>query len=299
MLKCLYDYMTDKQRKLKKLSIVGTVLFLILVSTYGYWKPKEELCFNGVRDKEEEGVDCGGVCSNDCSAPPKSPKVKNLQTEWVKFVKDGENNYDLIAKLSNGNSQWGISSVDYKFSVYDKNDRIVGARSGKTYTMPAGFLENTGAKYLVEDNFKTSEEIKKVDLEMHNFNWSEVKVKDDKPLAELNKKIIEVVDQKYGFVENGNEFYYAYGVTKNTSAYSFFMIDIKVVLFDSDDEPIAVGKTDQWTLGVGQGWEFTIHWKNPFGKKVDRAEFEAETNVFNSANFMKIYGTGRKYMIPK
>lgn len=289
--------MTNKQRKLKKLSIVGMLLFLILISTYGYWKPKEEPCFNGVRDKEEEGVDCGGVCSNDCSALPKPPKVQNLQTEWVKFVKDGENNYDLIAKLSNSNSQWGVSSVDYKFSVYDKNDRIVGARSGKTYIMPAIFLENTGVKYLIEDNFKTSEEIKKVDLETHNFNWSEVR--NDKSLAESNKKIIEVVDQKHGFVENGNEFYYAYGVTKNTSEYSFFMIDIEVVLFDDNNEPIAAGKTDQWTIEAGQGWEFMVYWKNPFEKSVDRVEYEAETNIFNSTNFMKVYGTGRKYMIPR
>lgn len=288
--------MTEEQRKLKKLSIVAVFLFLFLIFTYDYWKSKEEPCFNGVLDKEEDGVDCGGICSNDCSFPPKPPKVQDLQTEWVKFVKDGENNYDLIAKLSNNNSQWGVSSVDYKFSIYNKNDRIVGARSGKTYIIPAGFLENTGTKYLIEDSFETNEEIKKVDLEMHNFNWSEIK--NNKSLAASNK-IIKVVDQKYGFVENSNEFYYAYGVTKNISAYSFFMIDIKVILFDSDNEPIAAGKTDQWTLGAGQGWEFMIYWKNPFEKMVDHIEYEAETNVFNSANFMKIYGTGEKYMIPK
>lgn len=288
--------MTDKQRKLKKLSIVGMLLFLILISTYGYWKPKEELCFNGVRDKGEEGVDCGEICSNDCSAPPRSPKVQDLQTEWVKFVKDGENNYDLIAKLSNSNDQWGVSSADYKFSVYNNSNRIIGARSGKTYIMPTGFLENTGTKYLIEDDFKTSEEIKKVDLEMYNFNWREIKNDKSSPVS---SKIIKVVDQKYGFVKNGNEFYYAYGVTKNVSAYSFFMIDIKVILFDSNNEPIAAGKTDQWTLEAEQGWEFMIYWKNPFEKEVDHVEYEAETNMFNSDNFMKIYGTGQKYMIPK
>lgn len=289
--------MTKKQRKLKKLSIVAVSLFLFLIFTYDYWKPKGEPCFNGVRDKEEDGIDCGGICSNECSLPRKPPKVQNLRTEWVKFVKDGENNYDIIAKLSNDNSQWGISSVDYKFSVYDKSDRIIGTRNGKTYIMPAGFLENTGTKYLIEDNFETSEEIKMADLEMHNFNWNEVK--SNISLAELNKKIIEIVDQRYGFVENSNEFYYAYGVTRNVSAYSFFMVDIKVILFDSDNEPIAFGKTDQWTLTAGQGWAFMIYWKNPFEKIVNHVEYEAETNVFNSANFMKVYGTGEKYMIPR
>lgn len=288
--------MTEERRKLKKLSIVAMFLFLFLISTYDYWKLKEEPCFNGVRDKEEEGIDCGGICPNNCSVPPKPPKVQDLRTEWVKFVKDGENNYDLIANLSNSNNQWGVSSVDYKFNVYNKDDRIVGTRSGKTYIMPTGFLENTGTKYLIEDDFETSEEIKKVDLEMYNFNWSEIK--NDKSLA-ISNKIIKVVDQKYGFVENGNEFYYAYGVTRNTSAYSFFMIDVKVILFDSNNKPIAAGKTNQWTLEAGQGWEFIIYWKNPFEKGVDHVEYEAETNIFNADNFMKIYGTGEKYMIPK
>jgi len=289
--------MTDAQRKLKKLFITGIVLFFVAAVLWVLLKPKEQTCFNGVKDFGEENIDCGGICAKKCPPPLRPPQVSDVKVEWVEFVEDGRNNYDLIAKLLNSNEHWGVFQLDYKFNIYNRQGVIIDAVEGQTYIMPKGFLKNEGKKYVIKNDFETTENIEKVSIELFNFNWSEVK--DLRDLPELNAKVIKIRDREYGFVEDGKEFYYASGITENISMHSFFMVELSVILFNENNEPIAVGKTDQWTLEANSGWKFEIRWRNPFNGDVDYADFDAQTNVFNIKNFMKERVTGEKYIIPR
>ena len=153
--------MTDAQRKLKKLYIVGIVLLFVIVTAWILFKPEERTCFNGIKDIGEEDIDCGGFCEKECSPPDKPPTVQDIRVKWVKFIEDGENNYDLVAKISNSNEGWGISSVNYTFNTYDKNGEIIGAVLGRSYVMPRGFLGDNESRYIIENNFKTYENIEK------------------------------------------------------------------------------------------------------------------------------------------
>lgn len=289
--------MTDTQRKLKKLFIIGIVLSVIISVFWIAFKPEEQICFNGVRDLGEDGVDCGGVCAKKCPPPLKPPQVDDIKIEWVNFISDGKDNYDLVAKLSNSNEHWGLSLLDYKFIIYNKHGVIINFIKEQTYIMPKGFLESEGERYIIENDFRTNENIGEIKLVLSNFNWSEVK--DLSNLPELNAEIIKIRDKKYGVINNEEEFYYASGITENISKYSFSMIDISVILFDEDNKLLAVGKTDQWTLKASSGWQFEIRWKNPFLGNVDHTDFDAQTNVFNMGNFMKERVTGEKYLIPR
>ena len=294
MLKCR---MTETQRKFKKLYVIVIILLFIIIIALILFKPEERTCFNGVKDVGEEGIDCGGFCEKKCPPPDKPPTVQDIRVKWVKFIKDGENNYDLVAKISNSNEGWGISSVNYAFNIYSKSGEIIDTVLGKSYVMPRGFLGTNESRYIIENDFKTSEDIEKVSLELYNFNWREIK--NLRELPELDVEIIRIVNKDHGFMEDGKEFYYAFGVTENISKYSFFKVDINVVIFDNYGELVAAGKTDQWTLKSGKGWEFKIFWTSPFSEAVGIIDYEAQTNVFDITNFMDIYGTGGKYMIPE
>jgi len=289
--------MTELKRNLKKLCIFGIVLFFIIITIWVLYKPEEKICFNNIKDLGEEGVDCGGFCEKECPPPDKPPKVQDINIEWVKFVEDGENNYDLVAKILNNNERWGISSIDYAFNVYNKSGEIIDTISGESYIMPRGFLGSNETKYIIENNFKTDKDIKEVSLDLYNFNWREVKNLLDLP--ELDVEIIRIINKNHGFTEDKKEFYYASGVTENISKYSFFKVDINIVIFDNYGELVAAGKTNQWTLKSGKGWEFKIFWTSPFLGEVGMVDYEAQTNVFDVNNFMDIYGTGGKYVIPK
>jgi hypothetical protein len=289
--------MTETQRKIKKLYIIGIVLFFVAITAWVLYKPEERTCFNGIKDVGEEGIDCGGFCEKECPPPDKPPTVQDISVKWVKFVEDGKNNYDLVAKISNSNESWGVSAVSYKFNIYSKEGEIIDTVSGKSYIMPKGFLKNSNSRYIIENNFKTGEDIEKVSLELYNFNWREVK--NLRELPELDVEIIRIINKDHGFVEDGKEFYYAFGVTENISKYSFFKVDINIVIFDDYGELVAAGKTDQWTLTSGAGWEFKIFWTSPFSETIGIVDYEAQTNVFDIGNFMDVYGTGGKYIIPK
>ena len=294
MLKC---YMTETQRKIKKFSIIGVVLFFIIIISWVLFKPGERTCFNGIKDIGEEGIDCGGFCEKECPPPDKPPTVRDISVKWAKFIKDGENNYDLVAKISNDNENWGISSVDYKFNIYSKEGKVINTVSGKSYIMPKGFLKSSNSRYIIENNFKTYEDIEKISLELYNFNWREVK--NLRELPELDVEIIRIINKDHGFIEDGEEFYYVFGVTENISKYGFFKVDINIVIFDDYGELVAAGKTNQWTLKSGAGWEFKIFWTSPFSEAIGIVDYEAQTNVFDIGNFMDVYGTGEKYIIPK
>ena len=297
MLICLNATMTELRRNLKKLFIFGIVVFFIVATIWVLYKPEKQICFNGLRDLGEEGIDCGGFCEKECPPPDKPPKVQDINVEWVKFVENGENNYDLVAKIANDNEGWGISSVDYAFNIYNKNGEIINVVLGKSYVMPKGFLGSNETRYIIENNFKTDKDIEKISLDLSNFNWREVK--NLLNLPELNVEIIRIINKDYGPTEDGEEFYYVFGVTENISKYSFFKVDINVVIFDNNGELLGAGKTNQWTLASGNGWEFKLFWTSPFSKEVGIIDYEAQTNVFNINNFMDVYGTGGKYEIPE
>ena len=287
--------MNRAQRKLKKLYIIGIVVFFIIIIALVLYSPEERTCFNGVKDIGEEGIDCGGFCEKECPPPDKPPIVEDISVKWVKFTEDGKDNYDLVAKISNSNEGWGVSSVDYVFNIYNKEGGVIDTVFGKSYVMPRGFLGDNEARYIIENNFKTGEEIEKVSLELYNFNWREVK--NLRELPELDVEIIRIINKDYGFVEDGKEFYYVFGITENISKYSFFKVDINIVIFDDYGELVAAGKTDQWTLTSGSGWEFKVFWTSQFSKAVGVVDYEAQTNVFDIGNFMDVYGTGEKYTI--
>ena len=288
--------MTSGQRKIKKSFIVLIILSFLVVAYQVIFPKIPEPCFNGVFDIGEEKVDCGGVCTKRCPPPPAPPDVNEIEVEWVEFVKDGEGNYDLVAKITNKNSFWGVSSVDYTFIAYGDNNKTIRTEKNETYIMPKGFLKEKGAKYIIEDNFKADFEIKKVEIKLSQYNWKEIK--DPRDLPDFSAKVINIRDKKSEFVTDGSGFYYAFGVTKNASKYSFYRVDIDVIVYDSNNKPIAVGKTNQWTVPGGEGWEFRIFWNEPFLGDIDHVDYEAQTNVFDSENFMKDFGTGEKYMTP-
>ncbi|MCK4592311.1 hypothetical protein KAT63_02610 [Candidatus Parcubacteria bacterium] len=289
--------MTSGQREIKKAIIISIVLFIVIITHYLMFPKITEPCFNGVLDIGEEKVDCGGICAKECPPPSAPPNIDEIGIEWVKFIKDDENSYDLVAKIVNSNSSWGISSADYRFVVYGYNGEIIKTGKNETYIMPRGFLKEEGIKYIIEDDFKPNFNVKKVGIELFNYVWKEIK--DSRDLPDFSTKVIDIKDKKDGYITDEPEFYYVFGVTKNASKYSFYRVDIDVIIYNANDEPIAVGKTNQWTVSGGGGWEFKIFWNKPFLSDIDYIDYEAQTNVFDSANFMKDFGTGEKYMIPR
>ena len=288
--------MNAAQRKIKQIKIVSVILIFIGVAVYFAIPPKDYNCFDGIQNYNETGIDCGGEHCPPC--PPLYPPlyVKDLEVEWVKAIPDGDNNYDLTAKIINPNPNWGMGSVDYYFNVYGADGDLIGSESGTTYIMPdiSEAVIYTGAtekinddlynstktvKYVIKDDFKSAVEPSKTTLKLNNLIWKEIE--------DLKKPNLYITEKKYGRAADPNIFYEASGVTNNKSPYSFNLMEIKIVLYDNFDEPVASGKTNQWTVGSGGGWIFNFHWNYPINENISYADYQIETNVFDEENYIK------------
>ena len=112
------DYRTMKQ------AIYGSIylaLFL-LFATWFYFlvvKPAPS-CFDKKQNQNEEGVDCGGVCSRICLPANLQPisLVDRVQTFFPVT-----NKVTLLARIKNPNSTHG-ANISYTLILYDDQDQV-------------------------------------------------------------------------------------------------------------------------------------------------------------------------------
>lgn len=108
-------------------------LVLLLISTVVYFKVFYEAptCFDGKKNGDELGVDCGGKCERLCDF-----EVKPLEVRWSKFFQVRKGEYSAVAYLENINENAGIKSLPYTFRFYNNAGEIMREVEGATYVLP-------------------------------------------------------------------------------------------------------------------------------------------------------------------
>ncbi|GIW67284.1 MAG: hypothetical protein KatS3mg096_152 [Candidatus Parcubacteria bacterium] len=131
-------------KRLKKQIIYGTIIFLFFaVFTFLiYLKlkgPTVASCFDGKKNQDEEGIDCGGSCP-PCELKTLQP-LKIYPTQFLVY----ENSMDIIGLIENPNSNLALKKLKYYFEIYDI-DNVLRA----TTTIRETNLEPEIKKYLLE-----------------------------------------------------------------------------------------------------------------------------------------------------
>lgn len=264
------------KRVLKRLVIIVVYLLLLSAVVTGIvllLRP-DPTCADGKKNQNEERVDCGGPC-----APCEDALVgKDLIVRKSFIVPSGEGNYDVLAAIHNPNPLFGGKKVYYTMVLKDANDATLMTRSGQTFILP------NANKYLVEVEWRTATAPSRVDVTIDKVEWVK--------FATFTAPQIVVRNQRFGLINGAAGYAEAFGLVSNESSYDFHNVTINVILFDQRDIPIAVNKTVQNTLDAHTRREFRLTWPQAFPGTIARSVMEAETNVFDSSNFMK------KYMAP-
>ena len=110
--------------------VVGIVLTIIAVILF-FSLNRPGSCFDGVKNNDETGIDCGGSCSRICPF-----EVSEIVVNWSRALKVREGVYDVAAFLENPNFDAGIKKVSYSFKLYDAKNVLTGEREGSTYINP-------------------------------------------------------------------------------------------------------------------------------------------------------------------
>jgi hypothetical protein len=104
------------RRRLVISIIVGAVVVAFLSILFISTLYKAPSCSDGIQNQGEEGVDCGGPCSNLCYDQEQQPTVL-----FTKAVDNGQGRLDAIAEVENPNSDAAAKEVAYTITFYDAN----------------------------------------------------------------------------------------------------------------------------------------------------------------------------------
>lgn len=264
----------------KKQVFIGLIYFIIIIAIGGgayfgfiYSPPS---CSDGVLNQDEDDVDCGGVCG-ECIPELVAPKIV-----WVDSFYVEENLYDLAAQIENKNINYGAGALPYVFKVYDAGGALILEKRGKSYIMPRE------KKYIIEV-VQLDKNPQKVSLEFDDINWQRFKTGEDFSLIEdLN---LPIFNARLDLTKKDNYSARVEGTVYNRTKFDLATIDINVVVYDLNGDPIAVNKTQKNTVKTSEGRFFEVIWPalGISGEQNAKLDLEAHTNVFSDTNFIKTF----------
>jgi len=187
--------------------IIGLLTFF-----YFIFKPKPS-CFDGKKNQGEEGIDCGGPCSQVCFPPD----FRNVEVLWTKLL-DAKSQLILVAKIQNPNSDLASDSFDYKFNILS-NGVVLKTIQGKSfiYAEEIKYIE----EFINKDSIINIDDLE-IEFIIKNVNW--VKSKNfSKPKIDLISKDIQLKD----------DFNYLIGRIKNNDFVSLNNVQILVNVYDN------------------------------------------------------------------
>lgn len=102
------------------------ILFLHRTITY-----RAQTCTDGIKDQNETGIDCGGVCTYLCPSQIQQPVV-----QFVRAIPNGGGRTDIIAYVENPNSSSAVSNAPYTIDMYGQEGTVIATRSGLVTLAP-------------------------------------------------------------------------------------------------------------------------------------------------------------------
>lgn len=283
MLACFFilDYNIYKvmPRFVKRIIIIIVYLLIFAILGYGIYsavKPKPT-CYDGKKNQNEEEIDCGGQC-----APCQKPiSAQELKIGEIAFVYGGPGRFDVMAKITNPNNEYGSPVFSYEFILKGAGESELARRSGEEFILPGE------TKYVIETNLETGIQPQSVEYQIKKADWQE--------FVNYQKPELNIYSKRYDPITSGVGYSEAYGLLKNESPFDFNFIRIKVILRDGLGKPIALNMTDMRTISSGEQRDFRLLWPLSFPGDVQNVEMEAGADVFDSQNFIRKYLPGGKF----
>jgi len=108
------------------LFLAGYPVFTILNSMFN----KPPTCFDGKKNQDERGVDCGGGCARPCVG-----ETKDLTVLSPKVFDVGNGSYDFSATITNPNPKAYLEKFDYTINVYDTAGTKIFTKEGSDHAL--------------------------------------------------------------------------------------------------------------------------------------------------------------------
>jgi Mg-chelatase subunit ChlD len=235
------------RRKLQYTSIIIAVIVIFFVIPFYAFIYKAPTCFDGFKNAEETGIDCGGACKLLCSA-----QIAEPISRWdPRVFKVTTGVYSVVAYLENQNVTAEVLSAPYKFSLYDKDNVLITTREGTTF-IPRG--QNFA---IFEGNIQVGERIPtRASFEFgKDLVW--LKNTDPKPDLTITSKALS----------NENVSPRVDASVKNNTLSRVSNIELVVMILDSTGNAIGASRTFIESLEKDQIEQVVFTWPQPFATK--------------------------------
>lgn len=269
------DYHLQKQIIIVIVYLV--IFFLIGYGVYWIWFRHIPTCGDGILNQKEEQIDCGGPCES-CEIRT----LKNIEIGWVKALSVRQGVYDLAAVIENPNPNYGAANLPYEFFLYDASGAIITSKQGSTFILP------NKKTYIIEPAINIEQSIQDVKIVFGAPQWSKLQSG-----FEIDQFFIK--DKQFNPIIDGNGFYQVSGIVENKSAFDYDRVNVNIVLYDANNNPIGINKTEIRTLVASEERYFLSKWFSEITGETARVDIVAETDVFKNDNFMKRFGILEKF----
>ena len=148
----------SKKRQLSILTILLIIFLLGAGTLYYFFLSRPPTCFDGRKNGDEQGIDCGGLCARVCESSAQEPLMR-----WdPRMFRISSSTYAVIAYFENPNVSFRSRRVGYRFEVRGERG-ILTTKEGE-YDIPPNIL------FVVYDTveIKSGAEPKSV-----RFEWTE------------------------------------------------------------------------------------------------------------------------------
>jgi len=228
-------------------------LFALIATSFYYFVIYEApTCFDGVRNQNEQDIDCGGVCAKVCDFQAIDPIIL-----WSKAFKVKDGIYNVFTLIENPNLDTEAYDVPYSFKLYDADNILIAERSGKTDLPPRGLVP------IFERTVITNERVpfRSPSFQFTNgINW--IKTSEDRANLSVQSKVLSEKD--------GNT---RLDVTiKNETVKTVKDIEVTAIITNSEGNAIAVSQTVIDSLTKKALEEVSFTWPGLFSEESNQIE---------------------------
>ena len=194
-------------------------------------------CFDGRRNQQEEGVDCGGSC-----APCGLASVQAIATTTPQVLEIDSDRVSVIAEIRNPNIEFGAESFAYTLNIYNFDGQKIHTEFGESFIY-AGEIKNI-VEPLIRVPFRS---VGSSELLISDIVWL--------PSIEFEKPVTQVTDVRTEITNIGVK---VSGLVTNNSAFSLNNVEIIATTFNRDALRLGISRTKLQRLNSFEQLPFSI-----------------------------------------
>lgn len=252
-----------QRRKLTYVLVILVVLASALGLVVRQATKVAPTCYDRKQNQGEVGPDCGGPCTFYCVGELAEPKVR-----WKKAFQIRPGIYHAVAYIEHTYPTAAARQVRYSFKLYDDNNTLLAERVGST------FLGTMGRTAVVETLLKvgSTEPTRVIFTILPPLPWEKVPVAYSQVVLKTDRTLLEALPDLTRVT----------ATVENTSRISFKDTQVVAILYDKDDNAVAVSQALLPSLPGQSEQTLTFTWPFVMPVPIERIEVIPRVNPFTS-----------------